>query len=247
MIGKEVMERLKERIGERVTVVYVWYGVQYCEQGVLKAVNDFKNIEITSAGIPFVGYGCAIQKIIGKDGELYENPLIPSDYDVRDFEKIDKIVALSFGEEIAEEFRKKREEEEKAWRKKETQLNKEIKKKALLLIREGEAVVKPELKNEWNKFASRNTQDFYSGAVVEATVRIMKVLSEGRSPAEAEATVNEMGLTGFQMGCVAQVVVYFHPRGEEFRQYWNRQFLSEEEAKKAKGVVNPAVFTISLR
>jgi hypothetical protein len=110
MIGKEAMERLKERIGKRVTVVYVCYGVQFDVQGVLKAVNDFENIEITGAVIPFVGYGCAIRKVIGKDGELYYNPLIPSVYDVRDFETIEEIVARSFGEEIAKEFRKKREE-----------------------------------------------------------------------------------------------------------------------------------------
>jgi hypothetical protein len=115
MIGKEVMEGLKERIGEEVTVVYVCYGEEIHLQGVLKAVNDFVNIEIAGkATIPFVGYGCAIRKIFGEDGKLlYSNPLIPPDYDVRDFKIIYKIVTLSFGEEIAKNFAKEREETRK--------------------------------------------------------------------------------------------------------------------------------------
>lgn len=246
MIDKKVMETLRENVGKRVRVEHVWYGTPQTDEKVLKEVTDFVNIEIEGSGIPFVGYGSAIRKIIGENEEiLYENPIIPLDYDLRRDEEIEKVVAQSFGDEIATERRQKREAEKKGWEAKVASLDAEAKTKTSGFMEEGENLIKPELKDEWKEFVSNNTKDFYSAGVVEASLRVMKTLSEGKSPKKAEAAVYGMGITGFQMGCVAQAVTHFHPRGEEFRKYWNRQYLSKEEAKKAKGVVNPAILTIS--
>lgn len=246
MISKKVMEELKKNIGKKVVVKHVWYGRAQIEEGILKKVTDFVNVELEGSVIPFVGYGSAIRKIIGENGKvLYDNPLIPLDYDLREDEKIDKMVALSFGDEIALEERQKREVEKKEWEIKVAQLNKEAKTKTSGFIEEGENLIKPDLRGKWREYVSNNTKDFYSAGIVEASLRVMKALSNGKSPKEAEETVYELGITGFQMGCVARTISYFHPRGEEFRLYWNRQYLSEEEAEKTKGVVNPAIFTVS--
>ena len=75
--------------------------------------------------------------------------------------------------------------------------------------------------------------------------KVGKALSEGKSPEEAAEEMYSEGITGFQAGKVAQVITHFHSRGEDFRQWWNRRHLTEEEAQEAKGVVNPAVFTIT--
>ena len=247
MIDKKVMEILRGHIGKRVSVMHVWYGRLQRDKSVLRAVNDFVNIELESTGIPFVGYGSAICSIIEEEnGEvLYENLLIPNDYDLRRDEEIDAMVEATFGPDIALEQRQKRWAGKQKWEAQVTQLNKEAKTKTSGFMEEGENLIKPELKEEWKEFVYNNTKDFYSAGVVEASLRVMRALSEGKTPKEAEETVYEMGITGFQMGCVVQTFTHFHPRGEEFRQYWNRQYLSEEEAEKAKGVVNPAILTIS--
>lgn len=253
--NKKVMETLREYIGKEVTVRYVGYGQPQTKKGVLKGMTDFSNLELEGAGIPFVGYGSAIQEIVGENGEvLYKNPLIPDEYGERiDEEKTDAIRAATFGEEIAEEiaskFRAKMEEWKQRWEKIKTQLEKKARAKTLSLMKKGESLIKPELKDEWKELVSESTKDFYSAAALEASLRVMKALSEDKSPKEAKETVDEdeVGISGFQMGWIAQVISYFHPRGEEFRQYWNKRFLSEEKAKETKGVVNPGILTISLK
>lgn len=108
-------------------------------------------------------------------------------------------------------------------------------------------MVKDEKYDKWKEYVEKNMDDFYSASIVKASIKIMKALSEGKDPKEAEKEIEGMGITGFQAGCVAQTVSYFHPRGEEFREYWNSKFLTEEEAKKTKGVVNPAILTIEIK
>lgn len=245
----ESFDKLKKNVGRKVKVEYIWYGVPFKKEGILKRVEDYVNIGIEGAGIPFIGYGSAIRKIVDENGNiLYENPLIPSDYDLRDFEEIDKVRAECFGKEIAEKFRKERLEIEREWQRRIEELNKEARKNYEKYLKEGLALVKDEKRDEWKDYVEKNTQDFYSAGVVDVSIKIMKALSEGKTPEEAaEKEMEGTGITGFQAGCVAQTVSYFHPRGEEFREYWNRLFLSEEEAKKVKGVVNPAILTIEIK
>jgi len=115
--------------------------------------------------------------------------------------------------------------------------------------REGSPLVRKDKLKEWNEYVEENTQDPYSAEVVRASIRVMKALSEGKTPKEAEKEIAKMRITGFMEAGMAQTVAYFHPRGEEFRRYWNRKFLKflpEEEADKSEGVVNPAILKITL-
>src|SRR3989338_5057658 len=91
-IGEEVMEALKGHIGQPVTVNHVWYGMPHTETlKELKDVTNFSNIEIQGSGIPFVGYGSAIRTITSENCEvLYDNPLIPDDYDRREPTSVDE-------------------------------------------------------------------------------------------------------------------------------------------------------------
>lgn len=127
---------------------------------------------------------------------------------------------------------------------------------------EGEDLVKPERKEEWKSlFIDYGKRNIF----IRICAKIMRALSEGKSPEEVEKRgieeiteeiIEEYSsiisrdrsissiwpITYAQMGGIVEIVVYFHPRGEEFRQYWNRKYLSKKEATKFKGVVNPALF-----
>lgn len=52
----------------------------------------------------------------------------------------------------------------------------------------------------------------------------------------------DAGITGFMAGAIASMVATVHSRGEEFRASWNKGYGVEA---KGKGVVNPAIVTIS--
>ena len=67
-------------------------------------------------------------------------------------------------------------------------------------------------------------------------------------PEEAARAFYGDGITGFMAGCVAQWIAHFHPRGEEFRVWWNRRYQlgSEgEAANESGGVLNPALLTLA--
>lgn len=100
--------------------------------------------------------------------------------------------------------------------------------------------VKPEFEADYEKYVNNN-QDGYGNACVVAGAAVGAALDEGKSPQEAHDTMYGQGLTGFMAGCVAQAVSHFHPKGEEFRKWWNAKHnVSEDE----KGVVNPAILVL---
>ncbi len=234
--------KLSNNVGKKIRVDYVHYGSPESEESTLKNVRDYVNIEIESSAIPFIGYGSAIQRIISKDGEvLYENPLVPRNYDLRKDKEIDKLRELSFGQNVADRFRQQRIKERIKNDERVRKLNEEARSNLEKYLTESSTLVRKDRVKEWKKYVKKNTQDFYSEGVIDASIRAMKVLSEGKTPEEAEKEIYEMGITGYQEGLMAETIAYFHPRGDEFRQYWNRQFVGKKEAERIKGVVNPAI------
>jgi len=100
-----------------------------------------------------------------------------------------------------------------------------------------------ELKHEWENYVQKN-DDPYGSAVVDVVVKVCENLDKGMSCEEAERLgIKDSDITGFQAGCMAAAIAHFHPRGEEFKLYWNKQFGKGDE----KGVINPAIFTIKSR
>ena len=209
MIDKEVMKTLEKNIGRKVGVEYVRDGTPQTDKGILKRLMDFVNIVIEDSArsiisIPFVGYGIAIRKIIGENGEiLYENQIISPDYNLWRTEKIEEVVAESFGIK--------------------TQT------KASGFIERGKTLIKPELEGEWREFVSKNTKDFFSARLVEASLRVMEALSKGKSPEKIEDAICKMAIGCFQMERVHQVVARFHPRGKEFLEHLSLDFIRAGE------------------
>jgi hypothetical protein len=100
--------------------------------------------------------------------------------------------------------------------------------------------MKKELKEEYDNYVKKNSEDGYSKAVVKAGEVVMKLLDEGKTPEEAEQGLYNLDLTGFMAGAAIQAVCHFHERGEEMKTWWNRSYGVEN----GEGVVNPAIMTI---
>ena len=116
------------------------------------------------------------------------------------------------------------------------------------MLKESERIsLKPGLDAEWEK-AVENNRDPYGYGVVEATILVCKALDDpNTTPQVAERSCYGMGITGFMAGCMAQWVSHFHPRGEEFRRWWNTRNEIGDEGKRANesgGVLNPAILNL---
>lgn len=81
----------------------------------------------------------------------------------------------------------------------------------------------------------------YVMAILLGTEMIGEAMDEGLTPEEAfkELTEGLKGLTGYMVGAIAETVVKFHPKGEEFRAWWN----AKHGVKSDEGTVNPALVT----
>lgn len=94
---------------------------------------------------------------------------------------------------------------------------------------------------KWQEYLEIN-QDPYGLGCLEVASKLGKNLDDGMSPAGAEkAAVKGSGITGYMMGVVAQVIWTMHPRGEEFKKYFNGEFGADPDAD---GIVNPAIMTV---
>lgn len=106
---------------------------------------------------------------------------------------------------------------------------------------------KPGMESSWSRAVESN-QDGYGHGVVDATVAVGAALDRGETPALAEKACHGLGITGFMAGCMASWISQFHPRGEEFRCWWNKDTAIGDEGDRANesgGVLNPAVLRFS--
>lgn len=93
----------------------------------------------------------------------------------------------------------------------------------------------------WKDLTEKN-QDDYGFGCIEVISKLGKNLDDGMTPAEAEAqAIKGSGITGFMMGIVAQTIWTVHPRGLEFKRYFNGEHGVDPDAD---GIVNPAIMTI---
>jgi len=102
--------------------------------------------------------------------------------------------------------------------------------------------LKKGLEEEWQKAVNKN-KDGYGKGVIKIVEKVCSELDKGKSPQEAESIgIEDSGITGFQAGAMASMINYFHPRGDEFRKYFNKVCGG---TGKEKGTINPAIMTIS--
>ncbi|RLB08904.1 MAG: hypothetical protein DRG59_03810, partial [Deltaproteobacteria bacterium] len=150
---QEYLKALRNNIGKGVKIEYVWYGIPQEEESTLRNVEDYVNIEIEGAGIPFIGYGSAIRRILGENDEvLYENPLIPHNYDLRRDEDIDQLRVLSFGHEIVNKFKKQRIKEKREWEEKVRRLDEEARNNLEKYLMESSPLVRDDKLEEWREY-----------------------------------------------------------------------------------------------
>jgi hypothetical protein len=103
---------------------------------------------------------------------------------------------------------------------------------------------------EWEKCVEKN-DDPYGKCCVDIAREIMKFMDDPKFDisdphkviCDAEESIGEDGITGFQAGAIAQMVSHFHERGDEFRMAFNKEHGVDEKTAKG-GIVNPAVMTI---
>jgi len=216
-------QKLRGAVGQKVRVDYVWYGISYSDERTLKNVEDYVNIEVEDFRIPFVGYGSAIQRVTDEKGNvLYENPNISDSYDVRNPTEREDLVARTFGQDIADKMKEDIIKSDKDFEERKRKSDEHARTKTKDYLEQGKILVREDVLNDWETYVTNNTKDSYSARVVDASLRVMQALSEGKTPEEAEKIAYEMGIRVFMAGCMAQVVSHFHPRGNEFKQYWNR-------------------------
>jgi hypothetical protein len=111
----------------------------------------------------------------------------------------------------------------------------------MYVLKDSEKITtKPGMEQAWAEAVGKN-QDGYGHGVVDATVKVCAALDAGASPVDAEKACYDLDITGFMAGCMASWVVKFHPRGDEFKAWWNNR----HGVPNATGIVNPALVTIS--
>lgn len=93
----------------------------------------------------------------------------------------------------------------------------------------------------YGKYVQINSEDDYSKQCITAGEAVGASLDEGASPAVALLAMNGMGLTGYMAAMVAKAIAHFHPRGEEIREEWNKQWGAEG---LENGLVNPAIMNV---
>ena len=130
-------------------------------------------------------------------------------------------------------------------------------KKMLLRIEEfkarGAKVVKPKFINSWNrqvnKAFSKESEIWYQGVILEATLECMEKLSAGlplddvyesidvQNP-DMPSVYSAMELSGLQNYSISCFVGYYHERGEEFCWYRNSFVQQETEVQTRKQTIS---------
>ena len=96
----------------------------------------------------------------------------------------------------------------------------------------------------WVKSVEQN-DDPYGRAVIKVIAKVCECLDKGLTPKEAEDEgIKDSGITGYQAGVMASMISHFHPRGEEFKKYFNKQCGGTGEEK---GTINPAILTVKTK
>lgn len=104
---------------------------------------------------------------------------------------------------------------------------------------------------DWNEWV-KNNDDPYGKACVDVAREVMQILDK-KEPfdahqiiCDADKNIDAGGITGFMVGCVAQMVTHCHSRGEEFRKAWNGDVGKNTGQENSEGVLNPALLTVSM-
>lgn len=101
----------------------------------------------------------------------------------------------------------------------------------------------PGKEEAYKEYVEINSHDDYSKACITAGERVGELLDKGKTPAQAEKGMYGLGLTGFMAAMVCRGIWKYHPRGEEFKSYWNKKHGGTGDEN---GTMNPAVMDIDV-
>ena len=114
-IGQYVMDRLRERAGQKIVIFSVCGGGSGVTIGVLEKVQDVNSFTVysdslqSSITVSFIDFWYAIVKIMSREGDiLYENSVISRNLKdtINTPKEIENLQILSFGREVAEKLSK---------------------------------------------------------------------------------------------------------------------------------------------
>lgn len=100
---------------------------------------------------------------------------------------------------------------------------------------------KPGKEETYAQYVHINSEDDYSKACVDAGEAVGKMLDEGATAEDALKALDGLNLTGFMAFSATKGVAHFHPRGEEIRVAWNKDWGA---GSLEHGLVNPAMVTV---
>ena len=95
-----------------------------------------------------------------------------------------------------------------------------------LLVKKGRSIVRPEFAEEWELRVRAHDQNPWNLAVDITTFVIMEKLSEGGDVASTVGEImdrNSRYFSGPNIERVVELVVHFHPRGEEVKKWWGER------------------------
>lgn len=101
-------------------------------------------------------------------------------------------------------------------------LSKRKMEEAAAYISQGNSLIKQGLDERWQNYVFVQMKYPYSRKGIEASLRIMGSLSAGKTPEEALFSTRDIDISTFLGGHVALAVSLLHPRGEEFKKYYER-------------------------
>ena len=106
--------------------------------------------------------------------------------------------------------------------------------------------MKEELKQQWEE--EHKDANSYMLAILKVAEKVMEYLDKGevidadKLIGKADEELHE-GITGNMAAYIASAVSKYHEKGDEFKRSWNKQYGNEN----AKGIINPAIFTIETK
>lgn len=211
MNAKEMFDELKKYEGQEIKCYYWHYGNAVICDETLEKVEYYRGIECKGQFIPFVGYGCAIVgiKLKSNGKTIFYNPNIEEQYDRRDQNEIEKAKVSLFGPEVVFKQRRRRIAREQKAKMEREIANQQAKLKKPILIEKGLKYILEDLREDWIKHVTVNTEDAYSCAVVELSVEIMEALYNGADKEKINKILCDRGASGYSASYAIKTVLHF--------------------------------------
>ena len=102
-----------------------------------------------------------------------------------------------------------------------------------------------EIRFQLQAMLQRNEKSYHED-IIKGALAGMRALTAGASPERAKDAIIEYVETGTQIDFASQLVYNYHPRGEDFKNYFNALYVGEERAKEIPGLINPNIIGVKL-